>query len=76
MIDSLSPWLLAFAGLFGVLLAINSGRPAPMRAIEIAKGAAALIIIFAFLTGGRGCASGGPPGDVDCIPAGPGIYGC
>lgn len=40
---------------------------------DIAVGAAVLVLVFAFMTGGRGC-SGGGANIEDCRPAGPGIY--
>lgn len=42
------------------------------EAVGIAQAAAAIVLIFAFLSGGKGCTSGS--GDYDCRPAGPGIY--
>jgi hypothetical protein len=43
------------------------------KALEIIKGSAAVVIVFIFLSSGRGCSSSGSTME-DCRPAGPGIY--
>ena len=56
-----------------MIVGIANERPITFKSvIEVAKGATAIVLIFAFLSGGKGCTSGN--GSEDCRPAGPGIY--
>lgn len=55
-----------------VLAIANEEKRTAKSVWEITKGAAAIVIVFAFLSGGRGCS--GSVTDTDCSPAGSAIY--
>lgn len=64
-----------FAAAFCIVFVIGiaNEKPLTMKAIiEIFKGAISIVVIFAFLSSGKGCSSGG--GYSECSPAGPSIY--
>jgi len=74
--DTLLQFIATFVGaaLFFMWGAHSKGIAITMKsAWEIIQAAAAIVLIFAFLSGGRGCTSSGIT-DTDCRPAGPGIY--
>jgi len=60
-----------FVAIFVFALA-NEEKMTARSALDIAKGAAAVVVVFAFLSGGNGCSRSGS--ETDCSPAGPGIY--
>ena len=64
-----------FAAVFLIVLVIGFANEKPLTAkiaIDLIKGALSIVVVFAFLSGGKGCSSGG--GYSECSPAGPGIY--
>lgn len=66
-------WQFAAVFLIVMVFGLANEKTLTMKAaIDILKGALSIVVIFAFLSGGRGCSSSG--GDSDCNPAGPGIY--
>jgi hypothetical protein len=74
--DAIYQFLLVFvvAGLFFAHGARSKNLPMNRKTfIEICQAAAVVVLVFAFLSGGKGCASAS--GDAtDCQP-GPAIYG-
>lgn len=52
---------------------IESGKPATSL-LEDLKGVLAIIAVFVFLSGGKGCSGGGSSVDMECRPAGTAIY--
>lgn len=65
-----------FAAVFFIVFvfaAANETKLTLKSCVEITKGALAIVVIFAFLSAGKGCTRSGDI-DSDCRPAGPGIY--
>ena len=61
------------AALFFAYGASTKGVPMNIKTLgEIAFAAASIVLVFAFLSGGKGCTVASDVGD--CRPAGPGIY--
>jgi len=74
--ETATQFLLTFIGaaLFFLYGARSKNLPITWRsAREIAAAALAVVVVFAFLSGGKGCVSASSDG-IDCQP-GPGIFG-
>jgi hypothetical protein len=82
LLDNSTQWLILFWLTFAFFYsgASEKGGHSSKAVFETAAFALVVAMIFMLLTNGRGCTSSQSlrydTNDTECVPAGPGIYGC